>query len=59
MLLLAGVVGRGLMLLIRTDLNKSIQILACADDINLIARTKRDLISASTALEEASGKIGL
>ena len=40
-------------------MNKSIQLLAYTDDIDLIARTKRDLISAFTALEEASSKIGL
>lgn len=42
-----------------TIINRSIQILAYADDIDLIARSKRDLVQAFTALKEASKKVGL
>lgn len=40
-------------------INRSVQILAYADDIDIMARTKRDLIEAFKALETAAKRQGL
>lgn len=49
----SGIMTRG------TIINRSVQILAYADDIDIIARSKRDLIQTFKALEAAARKVGL
>jgi hypothetical protein len=38
---------------------KSVQIITCADDVFLIARTRRDLMEGFCSLESAAMRIGL
>ncbi|KAF2886931.1 hypothetical protein ILUMI_19242 [Ignelater luminosus] len=40
-------------------INKSVEILAYADDVDIITRSKRDVIHAFVSLEEDAKKIGL
>ena len=42
-----------------TIFHKSIQLLACADDIDIIGRTKRNITAAFSAIEQESTKMGL
>ena len=42
-----------------TIFQKSVQLLACADDIDIIGRTKRDATAAFSAIERESTKMGL
>ena len=42
-----------------TIFQKSVQLLANDDDINIIGRTKRDVIAAFSAIEQKSTKKGL
>ena len=43
----------------RTIINRSVQILAYADDIDIIARSKKDLIQTFRALEAEAKKVEL
>ena len=42
-----------------TIFQKSVQLLAYADDIDIIGRTKRDVAAAFCAIEQESTKMGL
>ena len=42
-----------------TFFQKSVQLLTCGDDIDIIGRTKRDVTAAFSAIEQEPTKMGL